>query len=1006
MHKDTKNAERRIKRFMEQRLEDALYRHRHSLDLSFWSVPNEPVPFDSAVKNSFLPTGVGLKWGKPWGTTWFHITGQVPPSWETGNDVRVELEVDLGFSVTQPGFQAEALVFTKNGRAIKGIHPRNRSVTLGVKPGESVELYLEAASNPDVARDWSFKPTEMGDKGTAGDGPLYELKRVDFALLDVPVYQLIHDFKVLYELMLELPDALPRKHEILRGLEAAVDILPPEAISRNASLARKLLKPLLDSPAFASAHTLHAVGHSHIDTAWLWPLRETRRKVARTFSNALNLIEQNSSFIFAASSAQQYKWIKQDHPELFERVRAAVASGRFVPIGGMWIEPDSNIPSGESLIRQMLEGKRFFMEEFQIEPLDVWLPDSFGYNGAFPQIAKHGGSEYFLTQKISWNDTNVFPHHTFLWEGIDGTQIFTHFPPAATYNSMVAGSELHLAESEFRERGKSNTSLLPFGWGNGGGGPTRDMLEAAERTRNLEGSPRVILSSPEKFFKAAISEYDKPPVWVGELYLELHRATATTQAPLKRGNRLSESLMREVELWAATASILKGYDYPAEEIRGIWEDVLVLQFHDILPGTSITWVHREAAEMYADIEKRANALIAEALEVLCGKGIKTLSFNSGPLKVSGIPALGAGASEQKKGADVSKTATGGVLLENDFLSIRFESDGTICSAFDKQVSRELVPVGKAWNLFQLHNDFPSQWDAWDVESSYRHTVEDLNDVDELELIRSENRSGVAITRSFGKSKISQEITMGASSSDIDIAVTVDWYESEKFLKLAFPFALHTDRAASEIQYGHLHRMIHTNTGWDAARFETVAHRWVQLAEPNYGIAIANSSTYGHDITREVVDGASSATVRLSLLRAPNFPDPTSDRGQHSFAFKIRPGADIKAAIAAGYELNSPLRVIDDCMEEGIEPLLEIHPSSVIVESVKLADDASGDLVVRLYESEGVRSQFEAIANFPVKSAHLTDALERPLSNSVAVLVDSIKIDFTPFQLKTLRFCRS
>jgi alpha-mannosidase len=1006
MHKDTNNVQRRIKRFMDQRLEPALYRDRHPLELSYWIVPDEPVPFDSAVQNGFLPTGVGLKWGKPWGTTWFHVTGEVPESWGSQQDVQLELEVDLGFSFTQPGFQAEALVYTKNGTVIKGIHPRNRSVTLSVKAGESIELYLEAASNPDVARDWSFRPTEMGDKATAGNGPLYELKRVDFALLDILVYHLIHDFKVLYELMLELPAALPRKHEIVRGLEAAVDILLPEDVSRNANLARQLLKPLLDSPAFSSAHSLHAVGHSHIDSAWLWPLRETRRKVARTFSNALNLIEQNSSFIFAASSAQQYKWIKQDHPELFERVRSAVASGRFVPVGGMWIEPDSNIPSGESLIRQLLEGKRFFMAEFGIEPLDVWLPDSFGYNGAFPQIAKHGGSEYFLTQKISWNDTNVFPHHTFLWEGIDGTQIFTHFPPAATYNSNISGAELHLAESEFRERGKTNTSLLPFGWGNGGGGPTRDMLEAAERTRNLEGSPRVILSSPEKFFQAAIKEYPKPPVWVGELYLEFHRATATTQAPLKRGNRLSESLMREVELWSATAAIRKGYEYPTEEIRDIWEDILLLQFHDILPGTSITWVHREAAEMYADIEKRANALIAEALEVLCGKGAKTLSLNSGPLEVSGIAALGAGAPESRSKAAASKTATGGVLLDNEFLSIRFESDGTIGSAFDKNVSRELVPAGKAWNLFQLHNDFPSQWDAWDVESSYRHTVEDLLEIDALEIISAKNSSGVVITRSFGKSKISQTITMDASSADIDIAVTVDWHESEKFLKLAFPFALHTDRAASEIQYGHLHRMIHTNTGWDAARFETVAHRWVQLAEPNYGIAIANSSTYGHDITREVIDGASSATVRLSILRAPNFPDPTSDRGQHSFAFKIRPGANIRGAIAAGYELNSPLRVVDGCLESKIEPLLEIHPSSVLVESVKLADDASGDLVIRLYESEGIRSQFEAMVNFPASRVQLTDALERPISNSVAVFVDSIKIEFTPFQLKTLRFCRS
>lgn len=987
---------------MEQRLPNALYRQRHALSLTAWTVPDEPVPFAHAVKQKFTPIQAGLKWGKPWGTTWIRVQGQVPKDWSKEKNVAIELEVDLGFYVTQPGFQAEALVYTKEGKTIKGIHPRNRSVKLEVSPGGKIDLYLEAASNPDVARDWSYRPTEMGDKATAGKGPLYELQHVDVALLDLSVYHLIHDFNTLFGLMNVLSPDLPRKHEILRALESAVDVLRPDEISKHADEARAILKPILKSPAFASAHTLHAVGHSHIDTAWLWPIRETRRKIARTFSNALDLIEQNSEFVFAASSAQQYKWIQQDHPELFARIKVAVKKGRFVPIGGMWIEPDSNIPSGESLTRQLLEGKRFFKKEFGIEPLDVWLPDSFGYNGSFPQIVKHAGSEYFLTQKISWNDTNLFPHHTFLWEGIDGTQVFTHFPPADTYNSMISAAELHLAESKFQERGKSNTSLLPFGWGNGGGGPTRDMVEAAERAKNLEGSPKVVFSSPEKFFKVAIADYKKPPVWVGELYLELHRATSTTQAPLKRGNRLSESLMREVELWAATANVRKGTKYPEAEIREIWEDILLLQFHDILPGTSITWVHREAAEMYQSIEARANVLIEKSVKALLGSGNQKVSLNAGPLALSGVASMSAGIQQTTKPASATKSSSGAVL-ENEFLKVVFKADGTITSMFDKSAKRELVPARKVANLFQLHIDMPSQWDAWDVDASYKHTVENITSIDSLELTKSGTSSGVKIKRSFGASKIVQEISMTDSSKDINISMTIDWHENEKFLKLAFPLALHTDRAASEIQYGHLYRAIHTNTDWDAARFETVAHRWVQVAEPNYGVAIANNSTYGYDITREMDKGVSSATVRLSLLRAPNFPDPVSDRGRHTFKFLVRPDAYIPEAISAGYALNSPIRKVQGVAKTEVEPLFTLSNSSVLVESVKLAEDGSGDVIIRMYESEGVRSSFEAKANFEVKAAKLTDSLERPNNEKLAFASGTVKIDFKPFQLRTIRF---
>ncbi|RIJ10133.1 alpha-mannosidase, partial [Clavibacter michiganensis subsp. insidiosus] len=317
---------------------------------------------------------------------------------------------------------------------------------------------------------------------------------------------------------------------------------------------RQLEAPLA-APAHASAHRVTAVGHAHIDSAWLWPVRETRRKVARTFSNVLALMDEDPDFVFAASSAQQYAWLKEDHPELFERLRQRVAEGRFVPVGGMWVESDTNMPGGEALVRQLVQGKSFFLEEFGIDSREVWLPDSFGYTGALPQIVRGAGAEYFFTQKQSWNETNTMPHHTFLWEGIDGSRVFTHFPPVDSYNSDLSGEDLARAERQHAEKAVSNASIVPFGWGDGGGGPTREMVAAAHRTRDLEGSPRVELGTPLSFFDAARAEIRDPHVWSGEMYLEFHRGTYTSQARTKQGNRRSEHLLREAELWLATAAV-------------------------------------------------------------------------------------------------------------------------------------------------------------------------------------------------------------------------------------------------------------------------------------------------------------------------------------------------------------------------------------------------------------------------------------------------------------------
>jgi alpha-mannosidase len=1005
MHKDEKFVEARIKRFLTHKLPEALYLRRHDLTLNAWVVPDEPVSFSEAVQQRYSPISPGDRWGKPWGTTWLRVQGIVPSDWKLVKQVQLELEVDLGFSQAQPGFQAEALVWTKDGQVIKGLEPRNRAVKLNLQAGDEIFLYLEAASNPDVARDWTYQPTDIGDKASSGNDLQYQIKRVQVALLDLNVWNLIQDFEVLFGLLQQLSESEPRRYEILRGLERAIDGLDPDSISSGAVAARTVLAPLLASPAHASAHSIHAVGHAHIDSAWLWPIRETRRKVARTFSNALTLIDQSPDFIFVASSAQQYQWIKEDYPDLFARIRKAVKGGQFVPTGGMWVESDSNIPSGESLTRQLLEGKRFFMEEFGIEPVDIWLPDSFGYSGSLPQIAKHAGSKWFLMQKISWNDTNVFPHHTFLWEGIDGTQVFTHFPPADTYNSAISAAELHRAESRFAERGFTNTSLLPFGWGDGGGGPTREMVASGERTHNLEGSPRVEFSSPSKFFQIAESEYSNPPVWVGELYLEFHRAASITQAAIKLGNRLGERLMREVELWWTTAAVQKNATYPAQAIRSLWQKFLLLQFHDILPGTSITWVHQEAIQMHQEIRDSAEALIHEAAILCLGTGDQSVQLNSGPFSLRGISPLSAGQPQVSTPARISKSRSQ-TLLENRNLHIAFNSDGHITSILDKKANREVVPQGLLANLLQLHVDTPSVWDAWDIDRSYKHMVTDINQVENLETLELSDKSIFRVSRKFGSSSVIQEVCLRNEDDAIEINVEVDWEESEKLLKLAFPFEVQTLNATSEIQYGHLSRPIHSNTSWDAARFETVAHRWVYIGEPDYGIALANSSSYGYDITRGRREGKNYTNLRVSILRAPKFPDPDSDRGKHSFSFLLRVGANIATAIKTGYELNVPLREVSGVAIGISTALFEISSRSVIAESIKLADDGSGDVVVRLYESQGIRSGLMMQTNFNSKRAWLTDALEREIAAEIDFRAGVIRADFTPFQLSTFRISRA
>ncbi|MFE2373240.1 alpha-mannosidase [Streptomyces sp. NPDC059398] len=1029
MHDDRSLVEGRLERALHQFIRPAQYTARAGLTLSVWHVPGEPVPVAEALRGTYEPFTAGTRWGRPWSTSWFRLEGVVPDAW-AGR--RVEAVIDLGFTGDGPGFQAEGMIHDAAGVPVKGIHPRNRHVPVAspAAGGEEVRLLLEAAANPAVLRH-GFEPTPLGDVLTAGDTPLYRFASADLAVLDEDVWQLVIDIEVLSELMRELPADRSRHHEILRSLEDMLDALDLHDVPGTAAAGRQALAPALARPADAGAHRISATGHAHIDSAWLWPLRETVRKASRTFANVTALAADYPELVFACSQAQQYAWVKEHQPHIWQRIKKAVADGNWAPVGSMWVESDANLPGGEALARQIVHGRRFFTDELGVDTEEIWLPDSFGYTAAFPQLAKLAGIRWFLTQKLSWNQANRMPHHSFWWEGIDGTRVFTHFPPVDTYNSMLHGSELAHAERNFADKGRATRSLVPFGWGDGGGGPTREMLEKARRLGDLEGSPRVEIERPSAFFAAAEEEYGRQaPVWSGELYLELHRATYTTQAKTKQGNRRSEHLLREAELWATVASLRSAaYAYPYDELDRIWKTVLLLQFHDILPGSSIAWVYREARETYAGVREELEAIIAGAVSALeLGPDVRPSSDTHAPravlnpspyarrevvptagggdstddgLVLADVPPLGsAPAGGAAPAAAVTVTGEGSsTVLDNGLLRVTVDADGLLSSVRDLTADREVLAPGSRGNLLQLHPDHPNQWDAWDIDRHYRRSRTDLTTADSVEVVaEGPLRAAVRVVRTSGDSRIAQELRLDAESPRLDVVTEVDWQESEKVLKAAFPLDVHAERSTAEIQFGHVHRATHTNTSWEAARFEICAHRWLRVAEPGYGVAVLNDSTYGHDVTRAEHRDGLGTTVRLTLLRAPHSPDPEADLGTHRFSYALHPGADVTDAVREGLALNLPLRTAD---APALAPLVATDHPAVTVESVKLADDRSGDVVVRLYESAGGRADATVGLGFPVGRADLTDLLERPL-REVTTDGDACAVSLRPFQILTLR----
>ncbi len=987
----------------------------HPVAIAAHHVHGEPITHAAAMAAAYEPFAEGDRWGPAWDTTWFHVTGAVPAEW-AGLDV--VLTVHLGYG-GGTGFGAEGQVWVE-GRPTQGISPNHREVRI-VAPAagdEPIDLHIEAAANP---------PAVAGDPGPLllaephGE-PLLVLRRCRLAVVDREVEALVRDWTLVAELATWVGGE--RAETCGAALDRACRVIEDGGLADDTVAgARRELAEVLTTPNPGPGAVHLAVGNSHLDTAWLWPLRETRRKAARTFSTAATMLDREPDYRFAVSQPQQLAWIRDDHPALWERIRAHVRDGRIDVVGAMWVEPDCNLPSGESLVRQIVHGKRFLRDELGVDTDGLWLPDVFGYSAALPQILRQAGVEWFVTQKISWNDTNRFPHHTFLWEGIDGTRISTHFPPADTYSGEVSVPQLLHSERNFAQRDIRRRSLYLYGHGDGGGGPDQDMLERARRLRDVEGVRPVEITGAVDALAQIRAEGDDAelPVWVGELYLELHRGTYTTLGAIKKGNRDLEGLLRDAELWSWAASRLTGEPVPSEALDEAWRTVLLHQFHDILPGSSIHWVHQDTLADHAAVRATTSAIVDRSLERIGSRVDRVaaarpvLVVNSlpwdrdemvevdGELHRIGAPACGWAVHDLAgpESVDLPPVRAGNGWMDNGRLRVEWDETGLLRSVRHLGSGRESISPGAAGNLLQLLDDRPKDWDAWDIDREAFDTARDLTDADVVELVESSpHRATLRIVRSFGRSTIEQLVQLSAGSGRLDVRCDVDWHEDHTLLKVAFPLDVRASTARHEIQFGHVERPTHANTSWDAARFETCSHTWVDLSEDGFGVALLNDGKYGHDVSGNV--------IRMSLLRSPTWPDPLADRGRHRFAYALFPhlgSPTTGEVIAEAHAFNAPLRtLVIEGAGDGTLPsrhsLVSVDPS-VVIAAVKAADDGDGT-IVRLHEAFG-GSRRATLRVEGVTAAERTDVLEVADGTGPLVVHDgAVDLDLRPFELVTLR----
>ncbi len=993
-------------------------------------VTSEQLPVNAALRRKFRTMPEGTPWGGAWEYGWFKGSFRLPAG-ARGQNIVFRYGQEHKTWVTRSGGDARVLVNGRETGEIDWAHPEVPLTHRGV-PGTTYKIMMEvyAGHGPYV---WHVGPLPEG-MAPIPEIPARQLtvEPCSFGIWEEEIFQAWMDVQTLFLLRDNLdPDSM-RVAEIDEGLKAftvKVDLeLPHEAMMRTIRAGRRVLQPLLACRNGSTAPDFYCFGHSHIDVAWLWPLQETERKVARTFSTQLGLMREYPEFRFLQSQAYLYRIVKQKYPALYREIKAAVRRGQFIPEGGMWVEADTNVTGGESLIRQFMHGLRFFKEEFGVDSKLMWLPDVFGYSGAIPQLIKGCGLEYFSTHKIFWtyNGGDPFPYNTFLWEGIDGTRVLSHIHN--DYNSPTDPATLIQRWKMLAQKEGTRRRLIPFGHGDGGGGVTRTHLEYLRRQRDLEGAPKTRMSHPVDFFVDEKRDHKHLPVYVGELYYQAHRGTYTTQARTKRGNRTSEFALRSAECWGAVAQALGKIRYPVSVMEDAWKDVLLNQFHDIIPGSSIERVYREAEALYGKVlqtvERITNKTCRSLVKSSNGSVTAFNSLSWERMALVPVPAAWKGAEDAdgcalpvqridgvnrvlatlpscgwatvRQGKAV--TIDGGPLIdgnrmENEHLRVRFNDRGEIVSLKDKASGEEFV--AGPMNALRMYRDNPRGWEAWDVDSNYACMPVPLDQPATLRVVaRGPLAVVMRVERKINKSKVVQDIWLCRGSRRLEFRTRVDWREQHKLLKVEFPTGIHANEALHEIQFGHIARPNHRSRPFDADRFEVCNQKWTALCEANRGVAVLNDCKYGVN-----VDGGS---INLTLLRAPKAPDATADQGMQEFTYAVhawRGGWMDSRVVREGYELNTPVEVVPG--DGGRVSWFTLDAGNIVIDTVKPAEDGSGDLVVRLYETKRTATTCCLTTALPIRKVVETNLLEVAV-RAMAVSKGMVNLAFKPFEIKTLR----
>ncbi|PVU91602.1 hypothetical protein BB559_004057 [Furculomyces boomerangus] len=1010
------------------------------IGIKVWSPPGLERPtFEKAMKQEFRPTTVGESFGPSWSTHWFKLEVTIPMDYD-GEEVYLEFDPSC-----------EGLVWSVKGEPVQGItggggDTRRVEYLLAKKAvgGQVHLLYVETSCNGLFGN---------GDQmiGPPNENRSFALSKASIGVKRKSAWDLYHDMVTLVDMAHHISSDNPRSINALYAANQVVNLFdhenPDESIKKGLFITRQFLE---ETPS-SGTHQVSAIGNCHIDTAWLWMYDETKRKVARSFSSQIKLMETYPEYMFAASQAQQFEWLQSNYPSLFKEVQKFSKKGQFKVIGGTWVEMDCNLPSGESLSRQFILGQRYFFENFGVISKVFWLPDTFGYSAQLPQIVKQSGAKYFFTQKLSWNNINKFPHTSFNWVGLDGSSILTHMAPAETYTGTAQVHELLRSVKQHKDISSHNTSLYLYGHGDGGGGPQDVMIERIRRMSNTDGMPKIKHRDPTEFYEEIEKTSRSLPSWHGELYFELHRGTYTSQANNKKYNRLSEFLLRSAELLATMAicskNVFSDYKYPHEEITRLWKLVCLNQFHDVIPGSSIEHVYRDSDKMYKDIIHSANKIRKEALESIVSidaevynkeslenrkdnsstkcenqiieksQDISAQTFSndmlnfelltstdisreenndvvvindcswprSGVIKVpnlnpknqlvgqmmasrkvgfnetetfsekiplilaTNVPETSVSLTSKNKKVEstpvsVYQTGDGFYVLENMYISAKFDTKGRLVSIRDQRTEREFIDKKQFGNNFVLYDDVPLFWDAWDVEIYHLETPSKCENVTVEVLDEGPLLGSLFIQINVSKkSVLKQWVSLSATSKVLEFENMVDWNESHKFLKVEFGFDIKAQNVSYETQYGYVQRPTHRNNSWDMAKFEVCAHKFADLSEHGAGVALFNDSKYGYSCIGN--------KMAISLLRSPKSPDANCDMGVHSFRYGVyvhTTSFPDPQVVKSGYGFNSPLVgvSVNSGMLVGSElnvsditkPMFSITGApSVILDVVKMAE---------------------------------------------------------------------